>query len=312
MKSNTTILLAAVLVFAAAFTIILYLYPSINTALARNTNQPTTPTISANQAALLEFLGKYGFDSNTSLSAYYQAPANNEMIINCNYGVEPFYYNVPPLVALENFTAYELYTNVSTEVGEYTLCAVDPNLPYCSSIESSLYNFTMRFMNYSVAYGIYNSTASTLYKAYNSVESIPEEYANSSFFAPLYYDISVLKSTNESSKSSMISSLIKLEQIPEIVLNLPNGTVETDPLYLPVPFQYEIFYYPYKVPCNSSLTIFNLVSDVSNFATQTYSNIYSSIGADVTNICINDSSNSCTQSDIKTLNVSFYVQRQVS
>lgn len=309
MNRNTTALLAAVLIFAAVFTVIIYSYPTFNTITGSNTNQSVGRVVQANQAALLGFLGKYGFDSNTSLSAYYQVPANNEMIINCNYGVEPSYYNIPPLVALENFTAYKEYTNITTDVGKYTLCVIDPGLPGCTTITGVIYNFTMKFMNYSTAYSLYNSTASTLYRAYNSVKSIPEAEANSTFFGPLYYDISVLNSTNESLQSSMVKSLIKLEQIPEYILDLKNGTVETDPIYLPVPFQYEIYYYPLRATCNSSLVVFNLISSLSNFATQTYYNIYTGLGADVTNICINDSSNSCKQSELNTLNISFYAQR---
>ncbi len=314
MNKNTTVLLAAVLVFAAALTIVLYLYPAfnLNPISTSNTNQSANTAALTNQADLSDFLGKYGFYSNTSLSAYYQVPANNEMIINCNYGIEPFYYNIPAILAIENITTYEAYTNISTDVGEYTLCIIDPTLPYCSYINDSLYNFTMKFMNYSTAYALYNSTASTYYEAYDSIESAPDSVSSSAFFSPLLYDVSVLNSTNQSSESSVVSSLIKLQQIPQYILDLSNGTVETDPIYLPVPFQYEIYYYPLKEACNSSLTVFNLISNINNFETQTYYNIYSSAGADVTNICINDSSNSCKQSELNDLNISFYVQRQVS
>jgi hypothetical protein len=324
-KHVAAVALAAVLAFAIALALVVYLYSpeGLNPFIRVNTIQNnTTPTQSANSIALSSFLNNYGFLNITNLAAFYQIPTNNEIVLNCNVGIIPEYlYNIPFYIISANHSAYSGYNYMVSEVGLLTMCNFDNNLAGCSSVNNILYNFSVAHLNYTTIYELYNQTKQFVLGDYESVANFTG--GNSSYFSPIFDDKALLSSTNVSFKG-MIKSLIDLKALPGLVLDFSNGTVYgvtnefigipanqsisnamADEFY--VPFQFPTVLYPFMTPCNSSLHVFNFISDTSAFKTKTYSDIYSNLSAKITNICVASSSNSCNQTIDRNLNVSFYV-----
>lgn len=317
-----TIALTIVLVVVIAFTFLIYIYPAggIN-PLNKNvvTNNTNTYAENQNQAALQSFLQRYNFSNVTYLPAFYQVPSSSEIIFNCGYGMIPNFQVIPSLLVAQNTSAMSTYDSFVSDMGTLTACGLGVDLPRCSYAKSQLYNLTMEYFNYTVLSGVFNQTAQTINDYY--LVTLTFQDPNSTYFDPLHYDEALMNSKNRS-KSYLASSLIGLESLPAIVLDLQNGTVigETNEFVdingsianaiageFYVPFQFPSVIYPTAPVCNSSLTIFNMVSDISSFMTTTYSALYAALGANVTNICVNSSSNSCDSQTMGGLDAPFYV-----
>ncbi len=312
--SRFTIILAVILFLCTFFTILVYFYPPINLNPFSNNgsgvNGTATHVNSANSLAEAAFLGRYGFSTGTNLAGFYNLTNNNEMIINCKYGIVPQFYTIPPLLAMENASVFSLYNMIVSNVGKYTLCSLYNNISGCVAVKDSLYTLTDKYLNYSLAASVFNQTKTYIDGYYASLLSEinpPSSVNSSSIFAPFIYDVNLLNSTN-SSESSMINALINLKQMPLEVLETLNGSAITFPFSLSVPFEFPVYSYPLAPACNSTLNIFNMISNISDFKTQTYSGIYNNMAANVQNICVNNSNNMCTMANTNNLNVSFYVQ----
>ena len=306
MSDKYTILLLAILILVAISTTILYIYQfSVTKASSANNGQANNTLNVANAAKSANFLNRYNFSNETLLAQYYKTSSLNEMIVDCSYGVIPVAGNVPPVLIAQNETAYTDYKTFVSYVGSYTLCNIDGELPGCSSIKSELFDFIMKYANYTLVYGIYNETKGLTDAAYLALNKSNASAA--SFYAPLSYDFNRLNSAN-TSQTALANALIGLEPIPQYIFDLQNGSVLMSNFYVDVPFQYHTYAYPFKSACRNGLQIFNMIANVPNFKTQNYSFLYSGLNANVTNICINDSSNSCAESATKGLNISFYVQ----
>lgn len=303
-----TPILAVILLGACAFSIAIYFYQPANLNPLITSNQTGAPN--QNSIAEEQFLQRYNFTNDTNIVGLYNFTTGNEMILNCNYGMAPQFYTVPPLLTAENQSTAELYDTVVSYVGKATICEIDSGLPGCAVIKQDLYNFTTRYFNYTLTLAVFNQTKTYIdgYYTYLLQAIMPPSAVNSSsMFGPLLYDVNLLNATN-GTESSMLLALLGLKSMPRAVINFPNGTVIDSPVYLDVPFEFPIVYYPLKEPCNSTLNVFNLISSLGTFATQTYSDIYAGIGARVTNVCINSNNNDCTKTSANNLNISFYVQ----
>ncbi len=306
MSSRYTILLLTVLILVAIFTAMLYTYqvPVTNIGLTQN-NQTMYALNALNAARLENFLNEYNFSNETLLAQYYQVSNSNEMIVDCSYGIIPVAGNVPPVLITQNETAYTDYKTFVSYVGAYTLCNIDGKPSGCSSIKSELFDFIMKYANYTLVYGIYNETKTLMDTSYLALNK--SNASTDSFYAPLSYDFNDLNAVNYS-QAALANALIDLKPIPQYIFDLQNGSVLTSQFYIDVPFQYHTFAYPFKSACSNGLQIFNLIASVQNFKSQNYSFLYSGLNANVKNICINDSSNSCAENNTKGLNISFYVQ----
>lgn len=292
------IILIAVLVFMAALTILLYAFPL-------RIQKPSCCVIDQNALAESSFLQTYGFQNNTNLANFYQVQnKTNELVFDCNYGMEPVNTSMPAFQALENTSIYSVYSSFVHDVGLLTLCGYNSSLPGCSSVKQNLYNVSSKFMNATMVEQMFVSTRSIIYEVHSFVEN--SSFANSSFFYPVFNDTAIINSTADN-KSAMLRSLIDLVPIPQYVFDYPNGTVEVDPLYLDVPFRYHSFVYPMKKACTPN-TIFNLVSDISGFGSAAYDSIYSGLNASIFNICINSSMNNCAGTPSNKSGFSFYEQ----
>ncbi len=326
MKGRTqTIILAGVLAVAIAFTLLLYLYPAknLNPLGSGSGNQSATSYLqSPNQAAVSNFLKAYNFSNITNLRGFYQVSNSNEMIFDCNSGVIALQtLSIPAILERENSSAYGIYAHAISDVSTLTLCGLGIETTGCQAAKSALYNLSLKYMNYSMTYALFNRTAEFIKTMYDAVTSFNE---NSSFLAPVYYDEGLLNSTN-TSKPHMLTALIDLKALPSLVIDQPNGSVVgilNSVVEVPkndsiasvvsgefyVPFQFPTILYPAAPKCGPPATVFNLISDSNNFDAQTYASIYSGLNAKVINICINSSSNSCSLQAMKGLGASFYVQ----
>lgn len=312
MKNNRiTLALLATVVFMAALTVILYVYPFGGALYSVRSNNNST---AGNSIATAAFLNANGFQNGTNLASFYQVQnSTNEIILGCDFGIQPKYMNIPLLQQLENSTDYAEYISFVSGVGLLTACESNESLPGCSDIKQYLYNLSSNVINITAVETLFIQTKTLLSYAYTAVEN--STLKNSSFFYPVFNDTAIMNATtiNNSAtnfttinKSAMLESMINLLPIPQYVLDYSNGSSIADPFYLDVPFRFHSLVFPFKQACNDN--VFNLVSNVTTFGSAVYTPLYSDLGRNITNICINSSQNRCTTAVMKEFNFSFYEQ----
>lgn len=292
---GTTAVLLAVLVFIAIATSLLYIFPLSNTAHAAE--------VSANSASLSKFFSAYGFKNGTNLASFYNVQnGTNEIIMSCNYGIKPAYMSIPLLQEVENSTAYSEYSSFVYDIGLFTACGFNDNLSGCSVMGRNIYNLSTLVMNTTTVITLLSQTKTLMYATYAVAQN--STLRNSSFFYPVFNDTKIINATF-ANKSSVLKSLISLVPIPQYVFNYNDSTV-VDPFYLDVPFRFHSLVFPFKQSCAGS--VFNLVSNITEFSNPIYTSLYSALGSDLTNVCINSSNNRCTGQVMKEFNFSFYEQ----
>ncbi len=296
-KSN---LLAVILFMMILFTVMLYVYP-FRSQIRSIVTQPTTPT--ATESA---FLASYGLPGNVSITSLYDVTQNNVMVVGCNYAIQPSFFNVIPSIQSQNATAYADYNLLVKDVGIYTVCSLYNNTKICGGIKSKLMDYSLTYLNATAIDSMYSQSLSEVSLIYNQLEN--STLSGSQMEKTAAYDESLLKNETNGTTSGILSALIGLKQIPTEVINLPNGKTVSNNFYLPVPFQFQYSYFPVLPSCNKTLTIFNLVPDLSAFESQTYRGMLSGLGTKTTNICVNGPTNDCGTAPASA-GMSFYVQQ---
>ncbi len=299
MESNqkTLSILVVAVIFLAAFTAILYVYPykPVNfTAHANVTNN-------TNSIKLADFLSDYSINltklSDKDLYYFYGGLNNNSIVFGCNYEFSPSFLS-SPLLSGQSLIEYE---GILRDAALDSICGVE-NQTNCTAVYKNLTSFIQNNLNSTQIEELFNATYAGMKSYYDELNA--SGYANLSIVNPLKYDLKLFNSSRN--KTAIISAIVKMKEMPVNIVFEPDGKLfgygnETG-IY--GPFQFQVYKLLNATAC-SETTIFNLVTDPSFFSSQYYKSIYSSLG-NYTNICIYTDSNQCNSTEMKALNLSFY------
>ena len=299
-NKNRSNLLVVILFVLIAFTVLLYAYP-FSGQIRGVMTKSSVPT--STESA---FLTSYGLPDNVSITSLYDVSQNNVMIISCNYAVQPTFFNIVPSLQAQNATAYGDYNTLIRDVGLYTVCSIYNDTGICGGVESKLIDYGLAHLNGTAIKSMYNESLSEVSFIYDQL--VNSTLSGSQMERTAAYDKTLLDNQTNGTTAEITTALVKLRQIPTELVNLPNGTTVSDNFYLPVPFQFQYYYFPALPSCNKTLTVFNLIPDLSSFESQTYQGMLSGLNTGATNICINSSTNDCGAAPASA-GVSFYVQQ---
>lgn len=293
-------LLLVTVILLAAFTAILYVYPLKSSLIFKP--QAVNQQNITNGIKINDFLSTYNINlsrlSDKDLYYFYGGLNNNSIIFGCRYEMEPSFPEIP----VNSTILKEKYNNIIRDMALISMCSVE-NYTNCSNAEKQLYQFINESMNPTEIKQFFNLS-------YSEVESYYSEIVNSGFenysiADPLRYD---LKLFNESTNTSdMINAILDMKQMAVNIVFNGKGSVlnygnETG---IASPFQFQVYRLINASSCNYS-KIFNLVVDPNYFSSDSYNYLYKSLG-NYTNICVINKENNCNSSEMKNLNLSFYV-----
>ncbi len=296
MENNHSIIRMLILtvVLLAAFLAILYVYPFKPAVI--NAQQNVT-----NGMKLQDFLSSYNINlsrlSDSDLYYFYGGLQNNSIVFGCSYELEPAF----PTIPLNSSVAQEQYNNIVRDMTLLSMCSVE-NKTNCSAAENQLYDFINGSRNAKQVQQLFNSTYSEMTGYYRAI--INSKYGNYSIIEPLKYDIGLFNASTN--KGEEINAILEMKQMPVNIVFGNGGNIldYANETGIYSPFQFPVYRLLNASACSYS-NIFNVVVDPSYFSSPTYGYSYKNLG-NVTNICIKSGANSCSSSEMKKLNMSFY------
>ena len=255
------------------------------------------PTQSKNTLAEINFLETYDYKNLSAFENLILLNGSNELIFGCNKVLLPVY----PIPPLENQTEIKL---MSLYITQNAICGIN-NLTYnCTNVENRLYNLTYPIINKSLVFEFFNETKEGIIHEYQDMINISKKQNVSMpqyISSPLNYDIKILNNT-QNTTSSMLTTLIKLKQVPSVI-NI-NGALPAEGM--PVYFMSPFFYFPAFKGCGNG-TVFNLILNENESLSPEYLDILAMKNINLTNICIKYSGNPCNETEMNSTKSAFYV-----
>ena len=299
MENNATIkVLLVTVILLAAFTAILYVYPFKPAVIINQINQQNI----TNSIKIQDFLSSYNINlsrlSDRDLYYFYGGLSNNSIVFGCKYEIEPSFPDIP----LNSSILQKRYNQVIKDMVLVSMCSVE-NYTNCSEADKQLYQFINESMSTTEIKQLFNLSYSEAKNYY--AEIVYSGLQNYSITNPLKYDLRLFNQSKNT--SDMINAILDMRQMTINIVFNGNGKMldygnETG---FASPFQFQVYRLINASSCSYS-KIFNLVVDPNYFSSNSYSYIYKSLG-NYTNICIVNKENSCNSSEMKNLNLSFYV-----
>ncbi len=286
--------LTITVILLAAFTAILYVYPSSIMTLSSQQSL-------ANGLKLQNFLSAYRINltslSERSLYYFYGALPNNSIVFGCNYEMLPAFPSAP----LDSALLQSDYNSILRDMALSSMCSVE-NATNCSAAYAQLHGFMNKSMNSSQIKSLFDLVYSEISGYYGEI--VGSGFGNSTIAGPVRYDVGLFNSSKNS--SARINALLKMKQMPVNIVFDGRGKMlgYSNETAIYGPFQFQVYKLINATVCGYS-NVFNVVIDPSYFSSPSYRYIYDG-AKNVTNVCIVRGGNACGQPEMKNLNMSFY------
>jgi len=278
--------------------VILFILPTKNVTASKLVYNVSNNNISNyNSIKIQNFISKYGYKNISQFTSMILSNMTNELILGCNEAVYPVF----PTSRFINNSQLNLVGYYTTE---NSICQIYNKSYNCTQVLNKLYNISYsQIKNDTLLYEFFIEQKNFTDRLYNAVlnyslnHSVPRFILN-----PVIYNFHLLNNTQNTS-SSMLLSLIKLKQIPNIMNNsiIPSQGYSDD---FSDPY---VFLFVNEPNCSTS-NVFNLILNLNETQSSQYQSLLNIKDVNVTNICVVSQTNSCNQTEMNLTGSEFYVQ----